>query len=212
MKTVIFGLVAFAAGCGGTTTPLPVADAGLEARLLEIARDYERFGRVDDEARWAPALCRGPEPSRARFSVAEAPSPHGSKLYFVFAKDRQAYLFGAGKSQPADQVVVKESWIPAVAAPGEEPKPKSMEASHPWFPAGYYVPYARRDGRLYRASEKAGLFVMVKSGGPETDAGWAYGTVSPDGKVTSSGRLASCMSCHVEATPDRVFGLTSTKP
>jgi hypothetical protein len=43
---------------------------------------------------------------------------------------------------------------------------------------------------------------------PDTDEGWVYGTVTGDGAaVISGGRLASCMSCHLEAPHDRLFGL-----
>jgi len=35
-----------------------------------------------------------------------------------------------------------------------------------------------------------------------------YGTVAPDGTVTSAGRVANCMGCHVDnATHERLFGL-----
>ena len=37
-------------------------------KLLEIAKVYEGYGRVDDETRWAPYLCRMPMPSIARLS------------------------------------------------------------------------------------------------------------------------------------------------
>ena len=40
-----------------------------------------------------------------------------------------------------------------------------------------------------------------------SDAGWVYGTVTPDGRVTSAGRVASCMGCHVDAPHERMFGL-----
>jgi hypothetical protein len=53
----------------------------------------------------------------------------------------------------------------------------------------------------------AGLFVMKKVGGDSTDAGWIYGTVAVDGTVTSAGRVATCMGCHDDAPPDRLFGL-----
>jgi hypothetical protein len=43
---------------------------------------------------------------------------------------------------------------------------------------------------------------------PGTDRGWAYGTVTADGKqVTSAGRVESCMRCHRKAPHDRLFGL-----
>ena len=198
MKTALI-LGVLVAGCGGDPSPQPVAAPNpLENRLMEIARTYGQYGRVDDESRWAPYLCRMPNPSRARFS--EADGPHGRKLYFVSARDRQAYVSGATQPQPAEQVVVKESWIPVEAAAEEAPRGFGRPITH-----------ARRDGRLYRTGERAGLYIMIKTGGSETDAGWVYGTVSADGKVTSSGRVASCMSCHREAKSDRLFGLPSTE-
>jgi hypothetical protein len=43
---------------------------------------------------------------------------------------------------------------------------------------------------------------------PDTDAGWVYATVTPDGQVTSAGRVASCMGCHeTSATHERLFGV-----
>ena len=45
-----------------------------------------------------------------------------------------------------------------------------------------------------------------------TDAGWIYGTLTPDGKtVTSAGRVQRCMDCHDVAPHDRLFGLQKTK-
>ncbi|AUX48836.1 uncharacterized protein SOCE26_103780 [Sorangium cellulosum] len=34
-----------------------------------------------------------------------------------------------------------------------------------------------------------------------------YGTVTPEGEVTSAGRVASCMGCYVSARHERVFGM-----
>jgi hypothetical protein len=73
-----------------------------------------------------------------------------------------------------------------------------------------FLPYARQDGRLYHAAQKAGLFVMYKldPGTPGTDEGWVYGTVSADGReVLSAGRVGPCMACHWDAPHDRLFGL-----
>ena len=66
-------------------------------------------------------------------------------------------------------------------------------------------------GRIYRAGSKAGLYIMFKTEPTvDTDEGWVYGTVSNEGtKVTSAGRVASCMSCHLESPHDRIFGLYS---
>jgi hypothetical protein len=66
------------------------------------------------------------------------------------------------------------------------------------------------DGHWLATGEPRGLYVMKKLGGgdvPGTDAGWIYGTINPDGTVTSAGRVASCMGCHEAATHERLFGL-----
>ena len=61
---------------------------------------------------------------------------------------------------------------------------------------------------------------------PNTDNGWVYGTVTPSNetsangttgekgqfKVTSAGKIASCIACHESAEHDRVFGLKHLAP
>lgn len=43
---------------------------------------------------------------------------------------------------------------------------------------------------------------------PNTDDGWVYATLTPDGKaVTASGRIASCTECHTKAPHERLFGM-----
>ena len=42
---------------------------------------------------------------------------------------------------------------------------------------------------------------------PGTDEGWIYGTVAPDGTVTSAGLVESCMECHDSAPHERLFGV-----
>jgi hypothetical protein len=52
------------------------------------------------------------------------------------------------------------------------------------------------------------LFMMLKTGGKDTDEGWIYATTAPDRKtITASGKIASCMNCHRKAPRDRMFGL-----
>lgn len=73
-----------------------------------------------------------------------------------------------------------------------------------------FLPYARTNGKLYRAWGKEGLFILFKLDPqtPGTDEGWVYGTVTADGKqVTSAGRVEACMSCHQRAPYDRLFGM-----
>jgi hypothetical protein len=42
---------------------------------------------------------------------------------------------------------------------------------------------------------------------PGTDRGWVYAVATANGeRITSAGRIASCMKCHEQAEHDRVFG------
>jgi hypothetical protein len=170
------------------------------ARLLEIAAGYESYARVDDELHWAPTLCRMPKPSTPRRSASMNLDTHGKKLYYVFAKDRDAYLSRQGKTPAiSGQAVVKESWtveeVPAGTAYDMTQSP---------------VRYLREDEHLFHAQQKSGLFIMYRldPATPETDSGWVYGTVTGDGQVvTSSGRVQSCMGCHKQAPHERLFGI-----
>jgi hypothetical protein len=179
-----------------TATPGP-----FDEQVLAIAAQYTAWGRVDDELRWAPFLCREPLPGIARPSASDDATTHGRKLYSVFAKNHAAYPSG-----PHDgQVVVKESWIPEeVPAPDGGFKPTA-----PVDAGDHFYPYARGDGGVFRAAAPAGLFIMFKTDAPpaDTDLGWVYATVSPTGQVTSAGRVASCMGCHEVAEHERLFGV-----
>jgi hypothetical protein len=207
-------------GCGRRpeTSPTAVAepqDPEFEKEILGAAQGYRAFGRVDDEMRWAPYLCRQPEPSRARLSDA-AGSAHARKLYFVFARNRMEYVKmpGAGVRQSPGQVIVKEAWVPEVV-PGLSPEQARLRvATEGDVRSGSFVPYAAREGKVYHAARPAGLFIMLKTSPdrPGTDDGWVYATTSADGRtVTSSGRLTSCMTCHRDAPHDRLFGLTAER-
>src|SRR5262249_31112928 len=93
----------------------------------------------------------------------------------------------------------KESWTPRQLSPTDK-APYHQRAVVP----------AMRDGQQFAPGEQRDLFVMVELSGDHTDTddGWIYGTVSPDGKTVSScGRVESCMGCHVEARKGRLFGL-----
>jgi len=189
------------------------------ARLLEIARSYEPFGRVDDQSRWAPYYCRMPSPAAARFSASGDKNTHGLKLYSLFARDQRAYQALSKTGQPAGQVLVKQSWVPepvkdAVQVLRPVVRQVRVSAGDAKRPARLvrdtFLPYARKDGRWYKAARQADLFIMYKldPATAGTDNGWVYGTVTADGKqVTSAGKVASCMKCHQKATSDRLFGL-----
>ena len=148
-------------------------------------------------------------PAQLYVSASKDGGTHGQKLYSLFAKDRAAYKRG---TSGAGQVLVKESWRPErVADPASAPTRNGAARSTPSAEGGdHFHPYARTaDGEVFRAAERAGLFVMYKldPSTPDTDTGWVYGTVSPAGEVTSAGRVASCMGCHEKAPQGRLFGV-----
>jgi hypothetical protein len=139
-----------------------------------------------------------------RVSSSRDASTHGKKLYFLFAKYP---LPPSGGVNPVGQAVVKEAWTPAEVADDGKPLQAMTRKSRDGREESF-LPYARQDGRLYHATGKAGLFIMCKLAPqtPDTDEGWVYGTVTPDGKqVTSAGRVASCLECHRQAPHDRLF-------
>jgi hypothetical protein len=199
-------------------------------RLLEIAATYPEYGRFDGQMRWASALCipitasafSTPTPPVLQLSVSKDATTHGRKMYSLFAKiSEEGRYFSDSKVSPVGQVVVKESWIPEllpdkgqllqpvnrkvkVHAKDSPDNTKTIEVDD------CFVPYARKDGRLYHAAKQGLLFIMYKMDPktPDTDEGWVYGTTTADGKeVISAGRVESCMNCHRKAPHDRLFGL-----
>jgi hypothetical protein len=205
----VFAVAAARSMCADSaTTEVAVNDKSFHEALLKIAAEYTTYGRVDDETRWAPHLCRTPEPSTARISASKDAETHGSKLYFLFAKQRNVYR---KLGDQTGQVIVKEGWTPK-EVPADTPTKAVRSTSD--GERDSYVPYAKKDGKLFHAESKHALFIMMKldPNTPETDNGWVYGTVSPDGKnVTSAGRVSSCMACHQEAKGDRLFGISAVK-
>lgn len=183
--------------------PAPI-DEAFAATALQFAGDYTSWGRVDDELRWAPFLCRIPLPGIVRPSESNDATTHGQKLYSVFAKNHDAYPAG-----PQDgQVVVKQSWTAElVTTPDAAFSPAS---AHFAADAGdHFYGYAQGDGGVYRAGQLAGLYIMFRldPATPDTDEGWVYATITAEGQVTAAGRVASCMTCHEVATHERLFGV-----
>ncbi len=178
-------------------------DEAVASELQAIAKAYTSWGRVDDELRWAPFLCRMPMPGRPAFSVA-ATGGHAQKLYSLFAKDREGYAKKG--TQAPGQVLVKESFA-AERVEGQQPSPLTV-GGQGIGDGDHFHPYVVRDGSTYRAGARMGLYVMVKKpGAAGNDAGWVYGTLAADGTVTSAGRVASCIGCHRDAPGDRLFGV-----
>jgi hypothetical protein len=197
-------LVAAAACASNDAAPTPPPSDAFTQRALAIAGEYTGWGRVDDELRWAPFLCRIPLPGVARMSESSDPATHGRKLYSVFVKRRDAYPAGP---QAGDQVVVKESWT---AEPVTTPyNPEAVAHQGPNASGNHFYPYARKGDAVYRAGAPAGLYLMFKVDPPtaDTDQGWVYATLTPDRRVTAAGRVASCMGCHEHAPHDRLFGV-----
>jgi hypothetical protein len=212
-----------------------VNDKQFHDKLLEVAKTYTSYGRVDDEMRWAPELCRMPMPGMARYSGSSDEATHGRKLYSIFARDRLAYLnvkkttIALGiRSAVQDrktrdnvsQVIVKESWLPQEVATPKTPElrrepapyanpPKTERKRADFADRDHFHPYVTKNGKTYKAARQGDLFIMFKLDpkAAGTDEGWVYGTVTADlKKVTSAGRVASCMKCH-ETKPSRLFGL-----
>ena len=196
------------AGSAGAMDAGPdTAPTAFDQQVLDIAAEYTAWGRVDDELRWAPFLCRAPSPGIARPSQSDDESTHGRKVYSVFAKNHAAYPDG-----PQDgQAVVKQSWIPELVADADAAVPPNRYVTDAGTEADHFYPYAKgADGGIYQATRPAGLFIMFKvdPATPDTDEGWVYATVSPAGDVTAAGRVASCMGCHeTSATHERLFGV-----
>ena len=209
-------LVPIGAGLSGCQLPAddqkPEADPPFHAELLRAASKYPTWGRVEDEVRFAPFYCREPDPVVARFSASPDADTHGRKLYFLFAKDREAYLRPLGPAAAVGQVIVKEAWVPEQVAgmkPGDIDH-ENVVRTRVGDELDRFYPYATKGGKVFKASLRAGLFVMLKVDPktPGTDDGWVYGTVTADGKtVTAAGKVESCMACHRDAPHDRLFGL-----
>lgn len=193
------------------------ADApSFEADLLRFARQYRAWNRVSDMANWAPTMCVSPTPAGIQASSSWDSLTHGRKLYYLFARLPGEYLGvswsspphpdpqssalmptdinGYPLTSPVGQVIVKEAWYPLL----EE--------------AASGVPIDAEPGAAFleRQREQAELFIMAKydPATPDTDQGWVYAVLSPDGgRVRAFGRIESCMSCHESTGRDRLFGL-----
>ncbi len=203
-----------------------------DKQLLDAAGEYIKWGRVDDEFRWAPWLCRSPEPGRVTFSQSDDQGTHGQKLYSLFAKNHDDYYkLTKGGKVAVGQAIVKQSWhVEEITDVKQQPAKRveyekivrspapAADSKTPWIgdeKRDHFYPFVWRGDKVYKAARQADLFVMLKLDAktPDTDGGWVYGTLTPDGKkVTSAGKVESCMKCHVEAKNERLFGLWRDLP
>ncbi len=166
------------------------ADAGpapddWASTVLAAVKGYREWKRIGDFPRWAPTMCDVPRQNIPIYSEADA-GPHSRKLYFLYVRDAAAYATPT-KMQPTGQVLVKEGYAPEAAGTDEN------------------------GATQFRCGKRTDLFIMLKTGKEEgTDAGWIYAVVSPDGtRVDHAGMLESCMRCHQDAGPSRMFGVKS---
>ncbi|MDA1193961.1 MAG: cytochrome P460 family protein [Planctomycetota bacterium] len=193
-----------------------VNDERFHEALRAAAASYETFGEVDDLMRWVPGLCRLPTMT-IHPSASTDEATHGGKLFWMFAKQRDAYLNHAYADQPVGQVLVKEAWASRAATAeeiaGSSARALASKGIRPPEGARFdtlHTTTVQRDGGHFTADTRKGLYVMLKLAADTegTDAGWVYGTLAPDGKtVSSAGRVESCMGCHEGAGRDRMFGL-----
>jgi len=196
-------------GCGTASaeTNLDKTDV---AALKDAAASYQKWGRVDERARPAPTDCSPPtalegQPAHARISTADD-APHGKKLYFLWASDRNAYAALGNRDIPVGFSIVKQSFSTKTLA--KKPETKKSDASY-GLGAPAPIDWIEVDGKILAADKPKDLFVMTKVGDRDgADGGWIYGTVAPDGTVTSAGKVASCMKCHDTVAHERLFGLT----
>lgn len=196
-----------------------------EAALLRVAKDYRDWDRVSDHAHMSPTLCWAPPPEGAQRSESKDDSTHGKKLYHLYCSMPDEYSsvpFGQvdaySREQPGNPTkavfsagcaLVKESWtaleVPIDSVPKVPPSAADARETRREYPVNYLV----EQGKAWKMGEQKDLFIMLRApnGTEGTDEGWVYGTVTPDGsKVTSSGRVESCMHCHEDAKFERLFG------
>lgn len=182
--------VASSTGAPMPATSGPAPDAGQIERVKAVADVYAtRYQKIAPTLHVAPALCAAKPPSAPRplmHSVSEDPWTHGKKLYYLFASNPDAYKRDGGRegtTQPADQVLVKESYV-------------AVEST--FDPAEEMV----GDGdKFWKKGARASLFVMARHEGH-----WEFGTVSPTGEIAVEGTATkACHDCH-DSKPDGLFG------
>jgi len=162
-------------------------DSPLSRTLLGIAHNYVGYNKLIDWRRWSPLDCTAPTPTLER-SRSGDDLTHGRKLYYLFARDENAYALGRIQPQPDGQAIVKEAWEPRQVGKGEDAEISYQEPG--------------REPLYFKAGARSALFIMLKQQGT-----WVYATVSGDAKtVTQSGQIESCLGCHRKAPHDSLFG------
>lgn len=202
----------------------PAEPVSFEQPLLEAAAAYKDFAQVSDNLGWTPTLCRsGPNKwLETATSAAAEGTPHGRKLYNLFARFPDEYRDAHTAPASVGQTIVKEAWLPSdTPEPGpfartliRRPAREAPAASQPnpteWDFEMMLQEYLRdeREGEYVYVGAKAELFIMHRfdPATPGTDDGWIYGVVTPEGdRVIEAGLLENCMGCH-QQHKSRLFG------
>ena len=173
--------------------------------LIAATNEYLQYGMVNAVALAAPLNCApatvGPREPAPLMSASEDSSSHGEKLYFLFAKDISNYM-GQSSPAPVGQTIVKESWSSIEANPNARNLRNHVSGNR-------INPRTTVGDKVMEIGARKNFFIMTKldKDTPKTDDGWVYGIVDSDTrKVIASGKVASCIYCHKDATNDRQFG------
>jgi len=172
--------------------------------LLSAIEEYLHFGMVNSIVipKSADSLDMEDEAPQPFMSESGHEPSHGNKLYFLFAKEIGHYTHPQNQPAPAGQAIVMESWT----SKPSNPAARNL-ISHA---SGNRVnPRSTIGNKTLEIGKRHKFFVMTKlaKDAPKTDQGWVYGVIDADSReVVASGKVASCMSCHVEADNDRLFG------
>ena len=104
-------------GCSSGTLPsMTLAD---EQRALAINDEYKTYGRVDDELRWAPFLCRMPLPGIPRQSASRDAATHGRCRAREVLREQEG-VEGTGDGQGAERQLTGLAQRQTVNRKGQE--------------------------------------------------------------------------------------------
>jgi len=181
-----------------------VNDPQFHEALESVLEEYLHFGMVNSISlpTSGDALDSEDAAPKPYMSESEHEPSHGKKLYFLFARDIGHYTNPEGKPAPAGQAIVQECWTSSPSNPAARNLVKHASGNR-------VNPRAKVGNETLKIGQRQKFFIMTKlaKDTPDTDEGWVYGVVDADSReVVASGKIASCISCHVNGGNDRLFG------
>lgn len=211
---------------GDAPRPAHRTPAQRNAELIELAAaEFGAFERVAENVSVVPA--DGADPLRSAPASLTAVDPiggHGGTVYALYASKALSYqsLLDRVRS-PEGQTLVMQAWRAqrvdrGGASPAATRSPESgSSTSYPTTDpiartfAGSRPAAVERGGERWAAGQAVGLFIMrrLEVDAAQTDMGWIYGVVGPDGAVRRSGLIESCIECHRKAPYERLYGLSN---